>query len=460
MARRADEMFIPGVDREVVQRLRHLADLGPDSRIRTPVYQRGSRTGDRLDGDLILVGAGDVTFGGRTRADGTVEYTNVDHVDANTIPGATLTPQNPLAGVLSLAQQIRASGLRRVSGDVVVDDRLFSSICDPEPTPIMINDNLIDVLVRPAAAGQAATLSVRPARRLVHGDVFGADRCSRPADRDHRFRVGARSDHRHRQHRRRRRTAPAGGTHHRRLGLRANDVDRSTRGRRCARRRRAHGCQPGRPSCRGTSQYPSQSRVAEFVSPVYAEQAKLILKVSLNLGANLAICQLAVRAGSADCEDGFAPLRTFLAERRCRRGECGSRRRPRRGPGRPGHARGGHARFCGTGASSRLRPLADLAADPRCRRQPGLQRDRVPGPRKGLRQDGHGGRRRSRSTESSRCRPRPSPGTLEGPDGSWRVFDIVVNNAGASRGLSVRVVTAGEDVAEVAAALWEEAQER
>ena len=63
---------------------------------------------------------------------------------------------------MSLAKQIRNSGLRRVQGDVVVDDRLFSSTWDPEPTPIMINDNVIDILVRPAAAGQPATLTVRP----------------------------------------------------------------------------------------------------------------------------------------------------------------------------------------------------------------------------------------------------------------------------------------------------------
>lgn len=36
--------------------------------------------------------------------------------------------------------------------------------------------------------------------------------------------------------------------------------------------------------------------------------------MSLNLGANLAICLLAVRAGSADCEEGFPPLRRFLAD--------------------------------------------------------------------------------------------------------------------------------------------------
>jgi D-alanyl-D-alanine carboxypeptidase/D-alanyl-D-alanine-endopeptidase (penicillin-binding protein 4) len=36
------------------------------------------------------------------------------------------------------------------------------------------------------------------------------------------------------------------------------------------------------------------------------------MKVSLNLGANLAICLLAVQAGSTDCDDGFTELEKFL----------------------------------------------------------------------------------------------------------------------------------------------------
>ena len=90
-------MFIPGSTAKLLSISGAWQTLGPDSRIRTPVYGQGSRTKTSLDGDLILVGAGDITFGGRTRANGTVAYTNVDHVDAGTVPGATLTPQNPLA---------------------------------------------------------------------------------------------------------------------------------------------------------------------------------------------------------------------------------------------------------------------------------------------------------------------------------------------------------------------------
>jgi D-alanyl-D-alanine carboxypeptidase/D-alanyl-D-alanine-endopeptidase (penicillin-binding protein 4) len=41
---------------------------------------------------------GDLSLGRRTKPDGTIDYTNFDHTDANVITGATLTPEDPLAG--------------------------------------------------------------------------------------------------------------------------------------------------------------------------------------------------------------------------------------------------------------------------------------------------------------------------------------------------------------------------
>ncbi len=457
LARRAEEMFIPGSTAKLFSISGAWRTLGPDSRIRTPIFQRGSRTGDRLDGDLILVGAGDVTFGGRTRADGTVEYTNIDHVDANTIPGATLTPQDPLAGILALAEQVRASGLRRVSGDVVVDDRLFSSTWDPQPTPIMINDNVIDVLVRPAAAGQAASLSVRPVAAsytvtstvrtvaagqpteiTVSGSAPGRISVTGTiaADAEPFLQVAPITDV----------SAFARTTLIEALESAGVAVDAS-----------ATGANPVNLLPR-SSQYPSRSRVAEFVSPVYAEQAKLILKVSLNLGANLAICQLAVRAGSTDCEDGFAPLRTFLASAGVDVESMAL-----------SDGRGGDP-------ADRATPLTVTQILRYWTRQADFDRWRTSLPILG-----EDGTLASNATESPargkvfaktgtaaagdplngkiQVQAKALAGYLEGPDGSWLVFDVVANNAGASPDLSA-LVAAGEDVAEVAAALWEEVQKR
>jgi D-alanyl-D-alanine carboxypeptidase/D-alanyl-D-alanine-endopeptidase (penicillin-binding protein 4) len=44
----------------------------------------------------------------------------------------------------------------------------------------------------------------------------------------------------------------------------------------------------------------------------YADYAKLILRVSHNLGANPGVCLLAVQAGSHDFDAGFSPMQNFL----------------------------------------------------------------------------------------------------------------------------------------------------
>ncbi|WP_378146317.1 D-alanyl-D-alanine carboxypeptidase/D-alanyl-D-alanine-endopeptidase [Cnuibacter sp. UC19_7] len=137
---------------------------GPDHTVTTPVKQSGSVTDGTLTGDLVLVGQGDLTMGGRTKPDGSVDFTNLDHNDANPLPGATLTPEDPLAGLDDLAQQVRASGITAVNGDVIVDDRLFSGELAGKPlSPIVINQNLLDILITPGAVGQPATAALTPA---------------------------------------------------------------------------------------------------------------------------------------------------------------------------------------------------------------------------------------------------------------------------------------------------------
>jgi D-alanyl-D-alanine carboxypeptidase/D-alanyl-D-alanine-endopeptidase (penicillin-binding protein 4) len=63
-----------------------------------------------------------------------------------------------------IARQVRRSGITDVRGNVAVDDRLFTSIPDlaPSPTPLIINDNVIDVLTTPTRLGRTAKLFWRP----------------------------------------------------------------------------------------------------------------------------------------------------------------------------------------------------------------------------------------------------------------------------------------------------------
>jgi D-alanyl-D-alanine carboxypeptidase len=61
--------------------------------------------------------------------------------------------------------------------------------------------------------------------------------------------------------------------------------------------------------------YSLATRVAEFVSPPYAEYAKLILKVSLNLGANLSLMQYGLTRGQRTVAGALVAERDTLVDR-------------------------------------------------------------------------------------------------------------------------------------------------
>ena len=174
----ADRMALAGSVRKLFSVGLALEQPGADHRFMTPVYRQGAvdATGT-LIGDLILVAAGDLTLGGRQNADGTIAFTNFDHNDANNPGTAILTPEGSLHGLDTLARQVRASGIQAATGEIMVDDRLFTSFRVPnEPlliTPIMVNDNMIDVTVTPTAAGQPAAVDWRPQTEAfgVHAGV-------------------------------------------------------------------------------------------------------------------------------------------------------------------------------------------------------------------------------------------------------------------------------------------------
>ncbi|MCZ0974683.1 D-alanyl-D-alanine carboxypeptidase [Streptomyces albulus] len=164
----ADSQFMTGSTAKTFAVSAALDVLGDDHRFRTPVVHSGTVSADgRLSGDLILVGSGDLALGGRTTASGGLDVPDFDHYDANAVPGmATITEEDPLAGVNELARQVAASGVRHVDGDVVIDNRLWDpvSIGGVPVTPTIVNDNLIDVLITPGAPGEPAKVDWRRRR--------------------------------------------------------------------------------------------------------------------------------------------------------------------------------------------------------------------------------------------------------------------------------------------------------
>ncbi|MGD9893589.1 MAG: D-alanyl-D-alanine carboxypeptidase/D-alanyl-D-alanine-endopeptidase [Dehalococcoidia bacterium] len=305
---RPDQLAFTGSVRKLFSVGLALRQLGAGHRFTTPVYRRGEidRRGV-LHGDLVLVGAGDLTFGGRATADGGIAFTNFDHNDANSLGTAILTPQNPLHGVDALAQQIHNAGIRSVAGDVIVDDRLFQRFRVPNGnlliTPVMVNENMVDVTVTPTQPGRAASIDWRPKTSAfaVTGSVntvaagepdtvtlsgdglatcIGTPGCTGALSGD--IPIGY--------------EAPLSG---RPTLVQTFRIEEPAAFARTAlidalKRAGVNFAAPvvaaNRPrSLPPADAYPTDTRVAGFVSPPYAEYAKLILKVSLNLGANLSL---------------------------------------------------------------------------------------------------------------------------------------------------------------------------
>lgn len=163
-----DKLFIPASTTKLFSVASALNALGAEHRFTTPIVRRGEVSPEGiLQGDLILVASGDLSFGGRTSPDGTIAFSDGDHTYANGNPDAELTAPDPLAGINDLAKQVAAAGIKEVRGDVLIDDRLFekaeSSGSGPsQVTPVIINDNLIDLQFTPTQVGQLADFVFRP----------------------------------------------------------------------------------------------------------------------------------------------------------------------------------------------------------------------------------------------------------------------------------------------------------
>jgi serine-type D-Ala-D-Ala carboxypeptidase/endopeptidase (penicillin-binding protein 4) len=307
------DYYVPGSTSKLFALSATWRRLGPNSRITTPLFALGQRAGDTLTGNLVLVGKGDLTFGGRLKKDGTIDSTPFDHTVANAIPGATITPQDPLRAIDSLARQVRAAGIARVVGDVVVDQRLFTLDIPLEvtPTPLMINENLIDVLVRPGARGAAPAATFRPRVSPYRVDASGATTGGPKSDitiqaslgEDGTITVTG--------------NVPAGGAPVLRTVSPPDPADFARTALIEALGRAgvtvtAPAVAPNSEALLPQQPFTVAQRVAKYVSPPYSETAKLITYVSHNLGANLNLCLLAVAAGSDQCSAGFPLVRSFL----------------------------------------------------------------------------------------------------------------------------------------------------
>ncbi|MDF2444315.1 MAG: hypothetical protein JWR01_2518 [Subtercola sp.] len=290
---------------------------GPDHTVTTPVKQSGTVADGTLTGDLILVGQGDLTMGGRTKADGTVDFANLDHNDANPLPGATLTPEDPLTGLNQLAAQVKASGINAVNGNVVVDDRLFTGTLAEKPvTPTIINQNLLDIMVTPGAAGEPAMAALTPAvapwklvnevKTVAAGEKAKLENPAISPDDPNTIVIAG---------------TVAAGTN---PALKVWELDDTASFARTAlieALQRAGVSVTANPTATNpaaslpdTATVTALPAAAELVSLPLGEEVKYVMKISYNRGAQALVCRIAADAGVTQCDAGMEMIGKIWAD--------------------------------------------------------------------------------------------------------------------------------------------------
>lgn len=317
-SRNPDAMLAPASVTKLFSGAAALVALGADHTQDTVVYKRERlpTVKGTLHGDLILVASSDLTMGGRAKNGKTV-FVNNDHTYANGGGGAAeLTDTDPLAGLDALAKQVKDAGITQIEGDVLIDDRLFarasSSGSGPDAvTPIMVNDNVVDLVITPGEKpGDAAKVNVRPETAFYNVDAVVATGDAKSAADIHLLAVGPNQFAV-------RGKVPVGGKPQVRVltvddptgfaralfveSLRRNGVRAQ-----CAVIRSSGGALPAK------NDYNTLPKVATFTSAPFRETLAVTLKVSHNLYASALPCLVAASKGQTTAEAGLREQRRIL----------------------------------------------------------------------------------------------------------------------------------------------------
>jgi D-alanyl-D-alanine carboxypeptidase len=220
-----------------------------------------------------------------------------------------------------------------VTGDVLIDDRLFQKYRVPNGNllidPILVNENMVDVSVRPSVAGARAHVDWRP-KTAAFGVVGTVKTVAAGMPLDIRLSNDGRMDCTW--------SAPCKGTVTGRIPIgyqaplsksatfvRTFRVEDPASFARTAfisaltqagvivraplvRKNRTEALPASR-------SFAPSDRVASFASPPYAQDARLILKVSLNLGANLSLSLFGLAQGQRTIAGALAAERKVLVQR-------------------------------------------------------------------------------------------------------------------------------------------------
>ena len=161
--RNASRLFVPASNIKLLVAAAAAALLLPESRVKTTVYAAGPVTGGVLHGDLVLYGRGDPTWSRRCFV---ADTTRADACE-----------RDPMRPLRDLVAQIRARGIRTVTGQVVGDGSWFEPALVHDTweqgdllwwyaapvSALAFNDNSLDVLWGPGdTIGAPGRISFTP----------------------------------------------------------------------------------------------------------------------------------------------------------------------------------------------------------------------------------------------------------------------------------------------------------
>lgn len=304
----SDLFFSPASVSKLFSTAALLHTLGYDYQFKTPVYADGKINKGHLQGNLIIIGQGDFIMGGRQSDAGKITFNRMDHITANEVPGAILTPEDPLRGITELAKQVYESGITEISGDVLIDDRLFDATVKRGMvlSPMLINENLIDIVINPTAIGKNASIKWRPE---VPGYTVNNQVVTSAKGGDALIEIESDKEGHH---------IVIKGT----IPLDQKDVvktfsikDPNIFAREAfiqALKKQGVKFNLKSKNSKLPTSYAGLNQVALWTSPPLVEYVKLILKVSHNLGADMIPLLLAVHDGKKTFDEGMLILGDFL----------------------------------------------------------------------------------------------------------------------------------------------------
>ncbi|MEO6725162.1 MAG: D-alanyl-D-alanine carboxypeptidase/D-alanyl-D-alanine-endopeptidase [Blastocatellia bacterium] len=172
--RDAGKSFMPASNMKLYTSAAALDAFGPEFRIKTSVYaatrikQGPVGKGGSLRGDLIFYGRGDPNLSPRFDANNTAKYD--DH-----------KPADKITAIEQLADQIKATGLRIITGNLVGDDSFFAGdLIGPswewddlqfyygaEVSALTVNDNCVSFTIAPGKVGDKPTITIQPQTAYV-----------------------------------------------------------------------------------------------------------------------------------------------------------------------------------------------------------------------------------------------------------------------------------------------------